>query len=237
VERMLGALLPLKGVPNVKESQFNVFHQFAGCFVPHGLLSVKNLSAGAKVCYAVLAQQANARGTTQLNLPLLAASVGESERVAVRYLVELEESGLIESARGNVNKEDVRISFSRHPWQTQNAGSAQATIAGHAAQAAEETQPRLFAVESAFPQPAAKEREVAAKKSAPLPRSKRRKRWFGRPRSRHSFETCLKFVTYQKEVLGRRGIYDPQGLAESLHHTTSQDDEISDWLDVQANAA
>src|SRR5437588_187017 len=124
---MLGALSPLKGVPNVKESsQFNIFHQFAGCFVPHGLLSVKNLSAGAKVCYAVLAQQSNARGTTQLNLPLLAASVGELERIAVRYLVELEESGLIESARGNVNKEDVR----------------------------------------------------------------------------HSFETCLKFVTYQKKVLG-----------------------------------
>src|SRR5205085_234413 len=106
---MLGALSPLKGVPNVKESQFNVFHQFAGCFVPHGLLSVKNLSADAKVYYAVLTQQSNACGTIQLNLPLLAASVGESERIAVRYLVELEESGLIESARGNVNKEDVRV--------------------------------------------------------------------------------------------------------------------------------
>ena len=65
----------------------------------------------------------------------------------------------------------------------------------------------------------------------------RRKRWFGRPRSRHSFETCLKFITYQKEVLGRRRIYDPEGLAESLYHTASQDDEISDWLDEQANAA
>jgi hypothetical protein len=235
--RKLGALLPLKGVPNVKESQFNVFHQFAGCFVPHGLLSMKNLSAGAKVCYSVLAQQANARGTTQLNLPLLAASVGESERIAVRYLVELEESGLIESARGNVNKEDVRVSFPRHPWLTRNAASVQAANASHVAQAGEETQPRLFAVESVFPQPATEGREAAAKKSAPSPRSKRRKRWFGRPRSRHSFETCLKFVTYQKEMLGRRGIYDPQGLAESLYHTGSQDDEISDWLDEQANAA
>jgi hypothetical protein len=237
MERMLGALSPLKGVPNVKESQFNVFHQFAGCFVPHGLLSMKNLSAGVKLCYAVLAQQANARGATQLNLPLLAASIGESERFAVRYLVELEESGLIESALGNVNKEDVRISFPRHPWQTQNAASVQATTAGQVAQVSEEAQPRLFAVESAFPQPATEGRESSAKKSAPPPKSKRRKRWFGRPRSRHSFETCLKFVTYQKEVLGRRGIYDPQGLAESLHHTASQDDEISDWLDEQANAA
>ena len=221
----------------MKESQFNVFHQFAGCFVPHGLLSMRNLSAGSKLCYAVLAQQANARGTTQLNLPLLAASIGESERIAVRYLVELEESGLVESSRGNVNKEDVRISFPRHPWLTQNAESFKAITAEHAAQTAEETQPRLFAVESAFPQSAAEGREAAAKKSVPSPRSKRRKRWFGRPRSRHSLDTCLKFVMYQKEVLGRRGIYDPQGLAESLYHTGSQDDEISDWLDEQANAA
>jgi hypothetical protein len=235
---MLGALPPLKGVSNVKEySQFNVFNQFAGCFVPHGLLALKNLSASAKLCYAVLAQQANARGATQLNLPLLAASIGESERFAVRYLVELEESGLIKSLQGNVNKEDVRISFPRHPWLTRNTASAQVASAIPAVQPVEETQPRLFAVESAFPQPLMEGQAGEAAKPASSPRSKRRKRWFGRPRSRHSFETCIKFVTYQKEVLGRRSIYDPEGLAESLHHTASQDDEISEWLEEQANAA
>lgn len=220
-----------------ESSQFNIFYQFAGCFVPNGLLSLKNLSAGAKVCYSLLAQQANARGTTQLNLLLLASSVGESERVVVRYLIELEESGLIESARGNVNKEDVRISFSRHPWLTRNTASAQAATAILVAQSVRETQPRLFAVESAFPQDSMDEQTGAAAKPPSSPRSKRRKRWFGRPRSRHSFETCLKFITYQKEVLGRRGIYNPEGLAESLYHTGSQDDEISEWLDEQANAA
>ena len=221
----------------MKESQFNVFHQFAGCFVPHGLLSMRNLSAGAKLCYAVLAQQANARGTTQLNLPLLAASIGESERIAVRYLVELEESGLIESLRGNVNKEDVCISFSRYPWLTRNTASAQAATAIPVAQSFGEVQPQLFAVESAFPQPSTEGQTGGAAKPASSSRSKRRKRWVGCPRSRHSFETCLKFITYQKEVLRRRSIYDPEGLAESLYHTGSQDDEISDWLDEQANAA
>jgi len=218
-------------------SQFNVFYQFAGCFVPHGLLSLRNLSAGAKVCYAVLAQQANARGATQLNLPLLATSIGESERIAVRYLVELEESGFIESSRGNVNKEDVRISFPRHPWAIQNKVPTQADTVTPAAQSVEETQPRLFAIESGFPQPSTEVQAGAVAKATSPSRSKRRKRWFGRPSSRHSFEICLKFVTYQKEVLGRRRIYDPEGLAESLYHTGSQDDEISDWLDEHANAA
>lgn len=220
-----------------ESSQFNVFNQFAGCFVPHGLLSIRNLSAGAKICYAMLAQQSNARGMAQLNLPLLATSIGESERLAVRYLVELEELGLIESARGNVNKEDVRISFPHHPWQTRNTGLIQATTSSSAVQAVGETQPQLFAIESVFPQPATEGQADVTKKSAMSPRSKRKKRWFGRSRSRHSFETCLKFVTYQKEVLGRRSIYDPEGLAESLYHTASQDDEIYDWLDEQANAA
>ena len=218
-------------------SQFNIFHQFAGCFVPHGLLSVRHLSAGAKLCYALLAQQANARGTTQLNLPLLAASVGESERVVIRYLVELEEAGLVGSSRGNVNKEDVRITFPRHPWLTRNSGAAQPTTASSLAQAAEETQPRLFAVESALSDATTGAQADSTKKSPLSSKPKKRKRWFGRPRSRHSFETCLKFVTYQKEVLGRRSIYDPEGLAESLYHTASQDDEISDWLEEQAEAA
>lgn len=220
-----------------ESSQFNIFYQFAGCFVPHGLLSLKGLSAGAKLCYAALAQQANARGITQLNLSLLAAAMGESERVAVRYLVELEEAGLIESMRGNANKEDVRISFPRHPWLNLNVASAQdpSTIAN--GRSVEETQPRLFAIESAFPRSSTEKQAGTVAKATSSTRSKRKKRWFGRPHSRHSFETCLKFITYQKEVLGRRRIYDPEGLAESLYHTGSQDDEISDWLDEQASAA
>jgi hypothetical protein len=238
MERIVELYHLRQGVPNVKESShFNVFHQFAGCLVPHGLLSMKNFSAGAKICYAVLAQQANARGTTQLSLPLLAVFIGESERIVVRHLVELEESGLIESARGNVNKEDVRISFLRHPWLTRNAGLIQTTTASPLVQAVRETQPQLFAVESAFPQQAAEGEGGGAKKSTPPPKSKRRRRWSGHPRSRHSFEICLKFVMYQKEVLGRRGIYDPEGLAGSLYHTGSQDDEIADFIDEQANAA
>ena len=39
------------------------------------------------------------------------------------------------------------------------------------------------------------------------------------------------------EVLGRRSIYDPEGLAESLYHTASQDDEIADSSEEQAEAA
>ena len=219
------------------KEQFNVFHQFAGCFVPYGLLSLKRLSAGAKICYSLLAQQANARGATQLNLPILAVSLGESEANAVRYLTELEESRLIESSRGNVNKEDVRIFFPRHPWLLGYAESLRDSLVPSPARATKDPQPYLFAVESALAQAATEGQAIADKKPGQSSRQKRRRRWFGRPRSRHSLETCLSFIAYQKEVLGRRSIYDPEGLAESIYHTGKQDDEIYDFLAEQSNVA
>lgn len=204
--------------------------------MPYGLLSIRKLSAGAKVCYAALAQQANSRGVSQLNLPLIASSIGESEANVVRYLIELEESELIESSRGNANKEDVRISFPRHPWQTRHAESERAQPAVSLDRLFKESQPQLFVVESSSSQATEGQTEMN-KRSTPSSRPRRRKRWFGRPRSRHSLETCLSFITYQKEVLGRRGIYDPGGLAESIFHTGTQDEEIDDWVAEQSNAA
>lgn len=218
------------------KGQFNVFYQFAGCFVPHGLLSLKKLSAGAKLCYSLLAHQANARGATQLNLPILAASLGESEANVVRYLIELEEMRLIESSRGNVNKEDVRILFPQHPWREENAESSYPSSVAQAG-VDKISQPQLFAVESASPQAAAERQTMEAKKRSQSSKQRRRRRWYGRPRSRHSLEACLAFITYQKEVLGRRSIYDPEGLAESIFHTGKQDEEIDDFLAEQSNAA
>ncbi len=219
------------------KEQFNVFHQFAGCFVPYGLLSLKRLSAGAKVCYSLLAQQANARGATQLNLPILAASLGESEANIIRYLIELEEARMIESSRGNANKEDVRILFPRHPWLLGYVEPLRGAFAPSPVKATKDQQPPLFAVESALAQTVTEGQMIADKKPGQSSRQKRRRRWFGRPRSRHSLETCLSFIAYQKEVLGRRSIYDPEGLAESIYHTGKQDDEIDDFLAEQSNAA
>jgi hypothetical protein len=163
-------------------------------------------------------------------------SLGESEGNIVRYLTELEESRLIAPSRGNVNKEDVRIFFTLHPWLTEYPEPVRDSLASASIKPDTDAQPKLFAVESTLTRVTG-EQTVADRKSIPSSRAKRRKRWFGRPRSRHSLETCLSFITYQKEVLGRRSIYDPEGLAESLFHTGKQDDEIDDYLAEQANAA
>lgn len=158
---------------------------------------------------------------------MLAVSLGESEGSIIRYLTELQESRLIEPSRGNANKEDVRIFFPRHPWITEYAEPVRDPFASVSVNASTESQPQLFAV-GADSSHAAGRQALVDKKSIPSSRSKRRKRWFGRPRSRHSLETCLCFISYQKEVLGRRNIYDPEGLAESIFHTGTQDDELDD---------
>jgi hypothetical protein len=216
----------------MKES-FNIYHHFAGVFLPSWLHSLSGVSAGAKLTYAVLAQQANSRGTTQLNFRMLEGALGESEGQLSRYLLELEGVNLIHTKRGNVNTEDVRIFFPQHGWFSK-AGEGAGDASAPAPTSGAETQARLFAAEPAGAQAAVKQLSAVAR---PASRQRKRKRWFGRPRSRHTLETCLAFITYQKEVLGRQRIYNPQGLAESIFYTGEQDDEIDDWLSDRANAA
>jgi hypothetical protein len=65
-----------------------------------------------------LAQQANSRGAVQLNFRVQAAALGEDEGQLSRHLMELEEVGLIQVSRGNVNSEDIRVFLPPHPWMT-----------------------------------------------------------------------------------------------------------------------
>jgi hypothetical protein len=219
----------------MKES-FNIYHHFAGVFVPSWLLSLSEIGAGSKLTYALLAQQANSSGAAQLNFRMLEGTLGESEGEIARYLLELERVNLIHAKRGNVNTEDVRIFFPQHEWYSGAVEPSCDSLATPAGIFDEKTQPQLFASEPAGTQTPVDQISAGPKPVAPS-RKRKRKRWFGRPRSRHTLETCLAFITYQKEVLGRRRIYDPQGLAESIFHTGEQDDEIEDWLAERASAA
>jgi hypothetical protein len=219
----------------MKES-FNIYHHFGGAFVPSWLLSLSEIGAGAKLTYALLAQQANSNGFAQLNFRMLEGTLGESEGQIARHLLELERVNLIHAKRGNVNTEDVRIFFPQHEWYSGAAEPSRDSVAPEAGSAGGEAQPRLFAAEPAVTQTPVDRISNDQRPASPF-RKRKRKRWFGRPRSRHTLETCLAFITYQKEVLGRRHIYDPQGLAESIFHTGEQDDEIEDWLAERADAA
>lgn len=61
------------------KANLNVYHFFAGAFVPFWLLSRQEVGAGAKLTYASPAQQANSRGAVQLHFRVQAAALGEDE--------------------------------------------------------------------------------------------------------------------------------------------------------------
>jgi len=217
-------------------TNFNVYRFFAGAFVPFWLLSREEVGAGAKLTYAMLAQQANSRGSTQLHFQVQASALGEDEGQLARYLMELEEVGLIEVSRGNVNQEDIRVFFPHHEWMAGLEPSPQ------------EGRIQRPAIESAAPARLVPASPASAQKPLPLTRPVtaepqassrdgrgRRKR--RRPQSKHVFEVCLQFVTYQKEVLQHDHIWNSTGLARHLHLSGEQDDEIDAWITEQASNA
>ena len=218
---------------------FNVYHFFAGAFVPFWLLSRLEVGAGAKLTYAALAQQANSRGAVQLHCRVQAAALGEDEGHLARHLAELEEVGLIQVSRGNVSREDIRVFFPPHPWMTGLEQPSQGSPVQPSPPEASAT-PRLLA-EGAGPAQTSllPPGQNGAADARPSGRGGRGRRGRGRrpPQSKHSFEVCLQFVTYQKEVLHHDHIWNVTGLARHLHLSGEQDDEIDAWLADRASDA
>ena len=220
------------------KANFNVYYFFSGAFVPFWLLSRQEVGPGAKLTYAALAQQANSRGTVQLHFRVQAAALGEDEGELARHLMELEEVGLAQVSRGNVSTEDIRVFFPPHPWM---AGLEQLS---------QDVSPQMALSEAAIPPrlphdaaPPAQTSLLPAsprvdEEARPSGRGRRRGRGRRPPQSKHAFEVCLRFVTYQKEVLHHDHIWNVTGLARHVHLSGEQDDEIDAWLaERSSNAA
>jgi hypothetical protein len=226
------------------KEQFNIFHFFAGAFVPTWLLSRSEISPGAKLAYTLLAQQANSRGAAQVNFQMTEAALGEHDGRLARHLIELERCGLIQSSRGNVQMEDIRIYFLPHRWMgglvaiRDEAASASAAMSEPQGTLAA-THPVLREVQEEKPSTEVQQASLPIVPGNTRSERRRRKgrRCWGRPRSKHSYEICHRFVVYNVEVLKSKTIYDLDGFTDYLHRTGEQDAEIDEWLTEQANAA
>jgi hypothetical protein len=219
------------------KSNFNVYHFFAGAFVPSWLLSRQELGAGAKLTYAMLAQQANSSGVTQLNFQMQGVALGEPDGQLAHRLMQLEEVGLIQVSRGNVHTEDIRVFFPRHRWMVGLEAPPQHSVAQPIAAEAITPQ-RLFPEGAASTQSSLLPTHPAVgldvRSNSRERKGRRRRR---PPQSKHTFEVCLQFVTYQKEILHHDHIWNVTGLARHLHLSGEQDDEINSWLTEQASSA
>jgi predicted Rossmann fold nucleotide-binding protein DprA/Smf involved in DNA uptake len=87
---------------NVKNSA-RAYLASAGTFIPHWLLARAEISHGAKLTCARLAQNVDARGMVRSHLAKLAAHLGREVQQVMLFLIELEKSGLIE-IQGSVTK-------------------------------------------------------------------------------------------------------------------------------------
>jgi hypothetical protein len=219
------------------KGDFNIYHYFAGAFVPYWLLSKQEIGAGAKLTYAALAQQANSRGAVQLHFKMHASAMGEDEGQLAGHLTELEEVGLIQVSRGNVHTEDIRVFFPRHEWMAGLEQPHQGGVLQPAATGAD-APPRLLPKAIPSAQTSLLPAHPAAGVDArPNGRGRRRGRGRRQPQSKHTFEVCLRFVTYQKEVLRHDHIWNVTGLARHVHLSGEQDDEIDAWIAEQASDA
>jgi DNA-binding GntR family transcriptional regulator len=88
---------------------------FVGSMIPNWLQCRREVSQGAKLAYARLAQHAGKDGECFPKQQTLAAELGVSERTANEYVRRLVKSGLIETDRPGLGKAN-RYFFLDHPW-------------------------------------------------------------------------------------------------------------------------
>jgi hypothetical protein len=225
----------------MRDETFNVYHHLAGAFIPHWLLSRPELSEAAKLAYSWLAQQANSKGAVQLHFQMAASALGRNEGQLARYLIELEEAGLILVSRGNLHIEDVRVYFPHHCWMSG------LDIARNESLSSLKSQVRSNVLRS-YPREVKKQNLSSVEAEQPVlpyltpdfqPETRRRgnRRRGGKPKSKHSREICHRFALYNVEVLGSKTIYDLGGFVNYLYRTGAQDAEIDAWLMEESSAA
>lgn len=91
----------------------NPYQLFVNAPLPLWLLENREISAGAKLCYARLALFAGKTGVAWCRQDSLARTVGISDRHVRRCLIELTKMGLIDIERGGSNK----VNHYRFRWQ------------------------------------------------------------------------------------------------------------------------
>ncbi|HVY65937.1 MAG TPA: helix-turn-helix domain-containing protein [Gammaproteobacteria bacterium] len=100
--------------------RFNPYRAFAGCVLPSWLLRARDVSMGAKLAYARLAQYAGETGVAWPTVATLGAELGVSERQARSYLAELRGHRLIEQEDDPQHRSSSKFFFLRHPWMETN---------------------------------------------------------------------------------------------------------------------
>lgn len=113
----------------MEQRRFNPYKHFTGSFLPNWLLERTEISQGAKLAYARLAQYAGENGEAFPKQDTLGSELGVSERSARNYLKELAEAQLIESVRRGLGKTNSYF-FLTHDWMKGGFRSVRKDVSG-----------------------------------------------------------------------------------------------------------
>ncbi len=95
--------------------RINPYKLFYGIWIPNWLMSRREVTAGAKVCYGELCRHAQEKGYCWPAQETLAKLMGVSVRKVGRHMKELVDAGLIETVRRGLTRTNVYY-FLDHPW-------------------------------------------------------------------------------------------------------------------------
>ena len=204
--------------------EFDARLALTGVFVARWLLSRAELSPGAKLVYALLAQKVNAGGAVRLNLCDLAGEVGVEEQQVATLLLELEERDLIGIQSHPVGANFLRCFLLYHPWMVYSGSSmAGGALASQTNANVPGTSRRMRNSERSR-RPGAREGSARAESGRAGP-----------PQSKYDYETALQYARWR--IRAGEGIENEYALARYLHRTGEQDDEIALMLALEEAAA
>lgn len=109
---------------------FSPYRLFTGAMTPNWLMQRNEISCGAKLCYARLAQYSGQNGRCFPRQATLALEMGCVERQVRRYLAELEQHNLIETNQPGLQKPNS-YQFLWHEWIECMSDNDRTTSSGH----------------------------------------------------------------------------------------------------------
>jgi len=196
----------------------------AGACVPHWLLARAEISHGAKLTYARLAQKVDDRGMVRAHLAKLAAHIGSEVLQVMLFLVELEKWGLIEIQSPPAEADSLYCRLPDHPWMdrsepgTTNGSSDSGALKGqsktHRRSRDSDTHPRID--------------KFSRSEGATPGNRKPNGQQVSQPLSKFTYEACLEHAIRKQEA--GEPIRSVGGLANHFYWTGEQDEEIAQGL-------
>lgn len=196
----------------------------AGAFVPHWLLARAEISHGAKLTYARLAQKVDDGGVVRANPAKLAAHLGSEVRQVMLFLIELEKRSLIEIQSPLAEACPLCCLLPDHPWMDRSEpGTTNGAHDSIAPKGRSKTHSRSRDSAS-HPRTDKLSRSEGATPGNGKPNGQRG----GQPLSRFTYEACLEHAIRKQEA--GEPIRSVGGLANHFHWTGEQDEEIAKRL-------